>query len=270
MNKVSSSSSQPGRIKAVFGAQCQWLWLGHCTGAEHDGGADHGRRYSAGTSLEANLKHVTVTLATWDVVWVVYLDPKWARQRRRLEQLFEKLEEGMAEVSMERHERVQQLVVFFGMAGIGTRGGWGADAVLRACCKVVCRPRGTDQQRGREILVDEFRTSRVSSAVNGRQVSKRSKRTMVVQAAETTQPNKGTGKGKGNAAKAKPKPQPGNWLDRDCNAALTMQRMGESRWRPLELCWWPDQAALPAKGREYPGLGYKQLQDKPPKASSSN
>ncbi|GFH14511.1 uncharacterized protein HaLaN_10579 [Haematococcus lacustris] len=37
-----------------------------------------------------------------------------------------------------------------------------------------------------------------------------------------------------------------------------MQRIGESRWRPLELCWWPDQAALPAKGKEYPGLGYKR------------
>ncbi|KAJ9531185.1 hypothetical protein QJQ45_001016 [Haematococcus lacustris] len=42
-------------------------------------------------------------------------------------------------------------------------------------------------------------------------------------------------KGKGKAAKAKPAPQPGRWLDRDCNAALNMQRIGESRWRPLEL-----------------------------------
>ncbi|KAJ9526072.1 hypothetical protein QJQ45_009525 [Haematococcus lacustris] len=40
----------------------------------------------------------------------------------------------------------------------------------------------------------------------------------------------------------------------------------ESRWRPLELCYWPDQGALPAKGKEYPGLGYKRLRDKPPKA----
>ncbi|KAJ9509855.1 hypothetical protein QJQ45_011552 [Haematococcus lacustris] len=74
------------------------------------------------------------------------------------------------------------------------------------------------------------------------------------------------GKGKGKAAKAKPAPQPGRWLDRDCNAALNMQRIGESRWRPLELCYWPDQGALPAKGKEYPGLGYKRLRDKPPKA----
>ncbi|KAJ9519731.1 hypothetical protein QJQ45_013407 [Haematococcus lacustris] len=96
--------------------------------------------------------------------------------------------------------------------------------------------------------------------------SKRSKRTKAEQPAEPTQPNKGTGKGKGKAAKAKPAPQPGRWLDRDCNAALNMQRIGESRWRPLELCWWPEQGKLPAKGKEYPGLGYKRLRDKPPKA----
>ncbi|KAJ9529105.1 hypothetical protein QJQ45_007763 [Haematococcus lacustris] len=76
--------------------------------------------------------------------------------------------------------------------------------------------------------------------------AKRSKRTKAEQAAEPTQPTK--------AAKAKPVPQPSRW------------RIEESRWRPLELCYWPDQGALPAKGKEYPGLGYKRLRDKPPKA----
>ncbi|KAJ9525142.1 hypothetical protein QJQ45_020665 [Haematococcus lacustris] len=310
----------------------------------------------AGTSLEANLKHITVTLATWDAVWEVYLDPKWARQRlrlygaqdRALEQFFNKLEEDMAEVSMERHGHAKQLVVFFGAASIGTGGGWGAHAVLRACCKVVCRPRGAGQRRGRVVLVDEHRTTRVSSAVNGKQAcerqlnkrratrradwkppagqveqrllrpawsqqraqpvrglmwcpvvaprqppqppqppcssqpatpaaasepgpstplpAKRSKRNKAEHAAEPTQPTKGKGKGKGKASKPKPTPQPGRWLDRDCNAVLNMQRTGESRWRPLELCYWPEQGALPAKGKEYPGLGYKRLRDKPPKA----
>ncbi|KAJ9515808.1 hypothetical protein QJQ45_008646 [Haematococcus lacustris] len=306
---------------------------------------------SAGTSLEANLKHITVTLATWDAVWEVYLDPKWARQRlrlygaqdRALEQLFKKLEEDMAEVSMERHGHAKQLVVFFGAASIGTAGGWGADAVLRACRKVVCTPRGAGQRRGRVVLVDEHRTSRVSSAVNGKQpceeelntlsatrpvgwkppagqVEQRllrpawsqqrdqpvwgmmwcpvvpprkppqaprssqaatptaasepgpstpppAKRTKAEPAAEpAAEPIKGKGKAKAKAAKAKPAPQPGRWLDRDCNAALNMQRIGESRWRPLELCYWPDQGALPAKGKDYPGLGYKRLRDEPPKA----
>ncbi|KAJ9519151.1 hypothetical protein QJQ45_007713 [Haematococcus lacustris] len=66
----------------------------------------------------------------------MYLDPKWARQRlrlygaqdRALEQCFKKLEEDMAELSMERHGRAKQLVVFFSAASIGTGGGWGADA----------------------------------------------------------------------------------------------------------------------------------------------
>ncbi|GFH31064.1 uncharacterized protein HaLaN_30030 [Haematococcus lacustris] len=199
----------------------------------------------AGTSLEANLKHITVTQATWDAVWEVYLDPKWARQRlrlygaqdRTLEHFFKKVRlEEMAEVAMKRHGRAKQLVVFFGATSIGTREGWGADAMLRACCMVVCRPTGMAQRR-----------------------AKRSKRTKAEpEAAEPT-------KGKGKAAKAKPAPQPGRWLDRDCNAALNMQRIGESKWRPLELCYWPDQGALPAKGKEYPGLGYKRVRDKPPR-----
>ncbi|KAJ9526118.1 hypothetical protein QJQ45_009610 [Haematococcus lacustris] len=284
-------------------------------------------------------------LAQWKLTkGQVYLDSKWARQRlrlygaqdRALEQFLKKLEEDMAELSMKRHGRAKQLVVFFSAAGIGTAGGWGADEVLRACCKVVCRPRGAGQRRGRVVLVDEHRTTRVSSAVNGKQPceeelnklsatrptgwkppagqveqrlvrpawsqqrdqpvrglmwcpalgisqaatpaaasepgpsnpppAKRSKRTEAEQAAEPTQPSKDKGKGKGKAAKAKPAPQPGRWLDRDCNAALNMQRIGESKWRPLELCYWPDQGALPAKGKEYPGLGYKRLRDKPPKA----
>ncbi|KAJ9526082.1 hypothetical protein QJQ45_009558 [Haematococcus lacustris] len=86
---------------------------------------------SAGTSLEANLKHITVTLTTWDA-----------------------LEEDMAEVSMKRHGHAKQLVVFFGAAGIGTQGGWGADAVLRAqasggagwCLWMSTAPPGSAQQ----------------------------------------------------------------------------------------------------------------------------
>ncbi|GFH17149.1 hypothetical protein HaLaN_13714 [Haematococcus lacustris] len=57
---------------------------------------------STGTSLVAKLKHITVILATWDAVW--------------------ELEEDMEGVSMERHGRAKQLVVFFGAAGIGTGG----------------------------------------------------------------------------------------------------------------------------------------------------
>ncbi|KAJ9533475.1 hypothetical protein QJQ45_026539 [Haematococcus lacustris] len=205
-------------------------------------------------------------------------------------------------------------------------------------------PRGTDQRRGRVVLVDEHHTTRVSSAVNGqqpceRQLNKRrntrpanwkppagqveqrllrtawsqqrdqpvrgmmwcpvvaprkppqaprssqeasqaaaseagpstplptkhSKRTKAE--SEVAEPNKG--KSKGKAAKAKPAPQPGRWLDRDCNAALNMQRIGESKWRPLELCFWPEQGALPVKGKEYPGLGCETSHPRPRSSSSS-
>ncbi|KAJ9522184.1 hypothetical protein QJQ45_005239 [Haematococcus lacustris] len=155
--------------------------------------------------------------------------------------------------------------------------------VYTAVSLVMCRPRGAGQRRGRVVLVDEHRTTRVSSEVNDKQPceeelnklsatrpagwkplagqaeqrlapcssqaatpaavskpgpstpppAKRSKRTKAEQAAEPTQPSKGTGK----AVKAKPAPQPGRWLDKDCNAALNMQRIGESRWRTLELCY---------------------------------
>ncbi|KAJ9522998.1 hypothetical protein QJQ45_023834 [Haematococcus lacustris] len=298
----------PGVTQAVSAASWRWLapikpHLQHLAAAS-----------SAGTSLEANLKHITVTLATWDAVWEVYLDPKWAQQRlrlygaqdRALEQFFKKLEEEVAEVSMECHGHAKQLVVFFGAAGIGTGGGWGADAVLRACCKVVCRPGGAgqrleppagqveqrlvrpawSQQRNQPVrglmwcpVVDPRkppqapRSSQEATPAAASELglstpppAKRSKRIEAEQATEPTQPTKGKGKAQGKAAKAKPAPQPGRWLGRDCNAALNMQRIGESRWRLLELCYWPEQGALPAKGKEYPGLGYKRLRDKPLKA----
>ncbi|GFH15660.1 hypothetical protein HaLaN_11928 [Haematococcus lacustris] len=100
------------------------------------------------------------------------------------------LEEDMAEVSMERHGRAKQLVVFFGAAGIGSKGGWGADAVLRACCKA---PRSN--QEATQPAASEPGSSTPLPA-------KRSKRTKAETAAEPT-------KGKGKAAKAKPAPQPG-------------------------------------------------------------
>ncbi|KAJ9517178.1 hypothetical protein QJQ45_009050 [Haematococcus lacustris] len=148
-----------------------------------------------------------------------------------LKQFFKQLQKDMEEVSMERHGSAKQLVVFFGAASICTRGGWGADAVLRACCKVVCRPRGSDQLRGRVVLVDEYRTTRWPPASPHRPhaaarkphrqqpqsqgpalpLQQKSKRTEAEQAAEPTQPTKA------------------------------------------------EQAAELSKGKEYPGLCYKRI-----------
>ncbi|GFH07274.1 hypothetical protein HaLaN_02056 [Haematococcus lacustris] len=82
------------------------------------------------------------------------------------------LEEEAAIQSQKRWRIRKQLVVFFGNAGIGTRGGWGAKAVLQACRKVVERPNSggpTDRVKGKVVTVDELRTSRVSSAMNSPQ-----------------------------------------------------------------------------------------------------
>ncbi|KAJ9520631.1 hypothetical protein QJQ45_007520 [Haematococcus lacustris] len=79
------------------------------------------------------------------------------------------LEEEAASVSQQEWGTRKQLVVFFGNAGIGTRGGRGAKAVLQACHKVVERANSdklTDRVPGRVVTVDEFRTSRVSSILS--------------------------------------------------------------------------------------------------------
>ncbi|KAJ9512439.1 hypothetical protein QJQ45_013018 [Haematococcus lacustris] len=54
----------------------------------------------------------------------------------------------------------------------------------------------------------------------------------------------------------------------DCNAALNLQRAGESKWRPPELCRWQHRAAAPAKGKDYPALGFKKLRDRATKAQA--
>ncbi|KAJ9519531.1 hypothetical protein QJQ45_000628 [Haematococcus lacustris] len=158
----------------------------------------------------------------------------------------------------------------------------------RACRKVVERPNSgkpTDRVPGKVVTVDEFRTSRVSSAMHSPQPCEA---------------------GLGRSKPTRPddwKPEPGQvqhrllrsawskrleapvrglmwcpelnqatpgdlgiWVDRDCNTALNLQRAGESKWRPLELCRWKDRGAARAEGKEHPGLGSKKLRDRAPAA----
>ncbi|KAJ9519119.1 hypothetical protein QJQ45_007669 [Haematococcus lacustris] len=63
-----------------------------------------------------------------------------------------------------------------------------------------------------------------------------------------------------------PPTQPGSPMGRDCDAALSMQRIGVAKRCPLELCWWPEEMKLPTKGKEYPALSHKRLQDRAAKA----
>ncbi|KAJ9522122.1 hypothetical protein QJQ45_005155 [Haematococcus lacustris] len=72
-------------------------------------------------------------------------------------------------------------------------------------------------------------------------------------------------------AQAPPGPVPrprapswGRWLDRDTNACLNFQRIGESMQRPLELCSYEGLKTLPPIGKEYQ-QGYKRVNDRLPK-----
>ncbi|KAJ9528071.1 hypothetical protein QJQ45_005733 [Haematococcus lacustris] len=181
--------------------------------------------------------------------------------KREEERYFKKLEEEAAIESQKRWGTRNQLVVFFGNAGIGTRGGWGAKAVLQACRMVVERANSgkpTDRVPGKVVTVDEFRTSRVSSILNSPQPCE--------EELDSSKPTRLEGWRK-QLHQATPKDL-GKWVDRDCNATLNLQRAGESKWRPLELCRWQQRARLPAKGKEYPALGFKKLRDRAPKAQT--
>ncbi|KAJ9522326.1 hypothetical protein QJQ45_008203 [Haematococcus lacustris] len=181
----------------------------------------------------------------------------------------------------------------------GSPSGWKAGAVREDFRKVVEQPSrpNTDDTPDRLVIMDEFRTSRVSSSVHARQPC------------ELHLPNGRPRLSDRVPPALVPPPQAppwGRWLDRDTNGCLNFQGIGESmqrplelcswkdrealppvgdeyqqrckwvndrlpkgdgsRWRPLELCYWPAKGALPAKGKEYPGLGYKRLRDEPPKS----
>ncbi|KAJ9531733.1 hypothetical protein QJQ45_021885 [Haematococcus lacustris] len=194
---------------------------------------------SAGTSLVANLKHITVTLATLGCGVGGVPGPQVGTAAA------EALEKDMAEVSMERHGRAKQLVVFFGAASIGTGGGSAVNG-LQPCEEELDHEQPTrragwkppagqveprllrpawSQQRDQPVRGLMWcpvvaprkppQAPRSSQAATQAAASepgpstsppaKRSKRTQADQAAEPTQPT--TGKGK--AAKAKPAHQPG-------------------------------------------------------------
>ncbi|KAJ9523492.1 hypothetical protein QJQ45_007236 [Haematococcus lacustris] len=317
----------PGAIQAVSAASGMWDAHGLLQGfyrskltrsqVQHDSGLIQARRNTqrwndniklelqhlaaatpAGTSLVAIQKHVAVTLATWDAVWGEYLHPKWAEQRMRLhgaqetvlERYFMKLEEEAAMMSQQEWGTRKQLVVFFGNAGIGTRGGWGAKAVLQACRKVVERPNSggpTDRVKGKVVTVDEFRTSRVSSILNSPQPCEEELDSSKPTRLEGWKPKPGqvqdrllrSAWSKRFEAPVRglmwcpylAQATPGNlgkWVDRDCNSALNLQRAGEAKWRPLELCRWQHRGRLPAQGKEYPALGFKKLRERAPKAQA--
>ncbi|KAJ9510320.1 hypothetical protein QJQ45_015774 [Haematococcus lacustris] len=156
------------------------------------------------------------------------------------------LEEEAASVSQQQQWGARkQLVVFFGNAGIGTRGG--------RVSSIMNSPQPYEEE------LDSSKPTRPEGwKPKAGQVQNRLLRSAWSQRFEA--PVRGL-----MQAQATPG-DPGKWVDRDCNAALNLQRAGESKWRPLELCRWQHRARLPAQGKEYPALGFKKLRDRAPKA----
>ncbi|KAJ9516392.1 hypothetical protein QJQ45_011062 [Haematococcus lacustris] len=175
------------------------------------------------------------------------------------------LEEEAASVSQQEWGTRKQLVVFFGNAGIGTRGG----------------------VKGKVVTVDEFRTSRVSSILNSPQPCEEELDSSRPTRPEDWKPKPGQVQDRllrsawsqrfevpvwglmwcPQLHQATPGDL-GKWVDRDCKAALNLQPARESKWCPLELCRWLHRGRLPAQGKEYPALGFKKLRDRAPKAQA--
>ncbi|KAJ9534668.1 hypothetical protein QJQ45_002923 [Haematococcus lacustris] len=311
----------------------------------------------AGTSLGGLHAHVLALKATWDALWEEYLKPRWRRQRlalhhaqeRVIEAFCKKVVNGMKWVSRHYYHQERGVAVFLG-AGNFSQGGWKAGAVRAGFRKVVEQPSrpSADPRPDRLVIVDEFRTSRVSSSVHARQPCelhlppnqprpadwvppagqvnprlvrpawslRHAKYVRGLSWCHQVPPNPpppALAQGPPAPAQATPPPpaqdppapaqappppphaqappaqaQPpppaqaqappaapgpaplpqappgGRWLDRDTNGCLNLQRIGESRQRPIELCRWDDLEALPPIGKEYQ-QGYKLVNDRLPK-----
>ncbi|KAJ9507796.1 hypothetical protein QJQ45_019295, partial [Haematococcus lacustris] len=240
---------------------------------------------------------------------------------------------GMKWVSRHHYHQERGVAVFLGVGNF-SQGGWKAGAVRAGFRKVVEQPSrpSTDPRPDRLVIVDEFRTSRVSSSVHARQpcelhlppnqprpadwvppagqVNPRLVRPAwslrhakyvrgLSWCHQAPPPAPAQDPPAPAPAQAPPPPPPaqappaqapppappaqaqplpaapgpapppqappgGRWLDRDTNGCLNLQRIGESRQRPIELCRWDDLEALPPIGSEYQ-QGYKRVNDRLPK-----
>ncbi|KAJ9531223.1 hypothetical protein QJQ45_006678 [Haematococcus lacustris] len=173
---------------------------------------------------------------------------------------------GMKWVSRQHYHQERGVAVFLG-AGCFSRGGWKSKAVREGFCKVVEQPSrpSTVPRLDRLVIVDEFPTSRVSSSVHARQPCE-------LHLPDDRPRPEGWIPPAGQVNQRLVRPawslRHAKWLDRDTNACLNFQRIGESKQRPLELCRWHDLEAQPPLGKEYQ-QGYKRVNDRLPKEVGS-
>ncbi|KAJ9518653.1 hypothetical protein QJQ45_018666 [Haematococcus lacustris] len=187
---------------------------------------------------------------------------------------------GMKWVSRQHYHQERGVAVFLG-AGCFSQGGWKANAVREGFRRVVEQPSrpSADPRPDRLVIVDEFRTTRVSSSVHARQPcelhlpnDRPRPADWVPPAGQVNQRLVHPAKSQRHAKYVRDllwcheAPPWGRY--RDINGCLKFQRIGESMQRPLELCSWMDRESLPVSGEEYQ-QGYKlksTLEAPPPPA----
>ncbi|KAJ9527433.1 hypothetical protein QJQ45_025704 [Haematococcus lacustris] len=191
------------------------------------------------SSLASYRRFADTVLATYDAMWAEVSKPRWAIAKFRLycgkQRVLARFWSKLIKHAKQRWpDRI--LALAYGAAGfngsgtVGCRGVFVSQMLMEAVKQFGA---------GRVVLVEEFRTSRVSSAYSS----------------------------PSEALPGQP-PETFRWLDRDTNGCLNLQRIGESMQRPLELCRWKDLEALPLVGEEYQ-QGYKRVNDRLPKPTSA-
>ncbi|KAJ9509422.1 hypothetical protein QJQ45_001887 [Haematococcus lacustris] len=225
----------------------------------------------AGTTLGGLHAHVLALKATWDALWEEYLKPRWRRQRlalhhaqeRIIEAFCKKVVNGMKWVSRHYYHQDRGVAVFLEVGNF-SQGGWKAGAVQAGFRKVVEQPSrpSADPRPDRLVIVDEFRTTVSAPQCMPASLDPPPPPAQAPPPPPPAQaPPLPAAPGPGQRPQAPPW---GRWLDRDTNGCLNLQRIGESRQRPIELCRWEDLEALPPIGKEYQ-QGYKRVNDRLPK-----
>ncbi|KAJ9530705.1 hypothetical protein QJQ45_014868 [Haematococcus lacustris] len=216
------------------------------------------------SSLASYRRFADTVLATYDAIWAEVSKPRWANAKFRLycgkmrvvASFWAKVNKQAKKLWPDRI-----LALAYGAAGFKGSGTIGCRGVPVS----QMQKEAVKQFRpGRVVLVDEFRTSRVSSADNTpsetlldtppesfrwlQPVKSMAKRSQVRGLMCLTSINNIT-----------------RFYDRDVSAALNIRRCAVGPGpRPTELCYWTNRPAMPKPGE--PGQDWVEIPDKPLRA----
>ncbi|KAJ9522580.1 hypothetical protein QJQ45_019675 [Haematococcus lacustris] len=205
------------------------------------------------SSLASYRQFADTVLATYDAMWAEVSKPRWANAKFRLYcGKMRVVASFWAKVKKQAQKRWPDriLALAYGAAGFSGSGSIGCRGVpVSQMRKEAVKQFGA----GRVVLVEEFRTSRVSSAYSSpsealpgqppesfrwlRPVYSEAKRSQVRGLMCSTSNNI-------------------RFYDRDVSAALNIRRCAVGPGpRPTELCYWDGRPAMPKPGQARPGVG---------------